>query len=362
MELIQFIHIDLTSAIMLILVGFVGGMVSGFIGSGGAFVLTPAMMSLGAPAIVAVASNICHKFPKALVGAVKRHKYGQVDIKLGIVIGIFAELGMLYGKHVMTSIKHNFGVDGTNLYVSVVFIVVLGIVGGFVLRDYFKLKAQEEQDSGKVEEFRLTAAARWIQSVNIPGTMITFPTTNIRVSFLFLAPMGFATGMLAATIAVGGFIGVPSMIYLLGVPAIMASATELVIAFVMGLGGTILYGLEGYVDVRMAALILFGSLFGIQLGAIGTTYVKDYQVKFVMAVIMLTVLFSRVFYVPNYLSELAIIAPLSSQTMKTLTMLGDGVLVLALVLGAASVLSALLKGMAEHRKAESMSRNQTIQD
>ena len=69
-----------------IVVGFVGGMVSGFIGSGGAFVLTPAMMSLGAPAVVAVASNMAHKFPKALVGAYKRNKYGQVDIKLGVVI------------------------------------------------------------------------------------------------------------------------------------------------------------------------------------------------------------------------------------------------------------------------------------
>jgi len=355
MELIQFIHLDLTSAILLILVGFVGGLVSGFIGSGGAFVLTPAMMSLGAPAMVAVASNICHKFPKALVGAVKRHKYGQVDIKMGIVIGVFAELGMLYGKQVMTSIKHNFGVVGTDLYVSVVFVVVLGIVGGFVLRDYFKLKAQESQSLEAVGDFKLTAAARWVQSVNIPGTMMTFTTTNMRVSLLFLVPIGFATGMLAATIAVGGFIGVPAMIYLLGVPAIMASATELVIAFVMGLGGTVLYGLEGFVDVRMAALILFGSLFGIQLGAIGTTYVKDYQVKLVMAVIMLTVLFSRIFYVPNYLSQLEIIAPLSDQTMKTLTILGDVVLELALFLGAAMVLSSLIKGMAEHRKSEAMS-------
>jgi len=349
MELIQFIHLDLTSTILLILVGFVGGLVSGFIGSGGAFVLTPAMMSLGAPAMVAVASNICHKFPKALVGAVKRHKYGQVDIKMGIVIGVFAELGMLYGKQVMTGIRNNFGVAGTDLYVSVVFVVVLGIVGGFVLRDYFKLKAQESQNLGAVGDFKLTAAARWIQSVNIPGTMMTFTTANMRVSLLFLVPIGFATGMLAATIAVGGFIGVPAMIYLLGVPAIMASATELVIAFVMGLGGTVLYGLEGFVDVRMSALILFGSLFGIQLGAIGTTYVKDYQVKLVMAVIMLTVLFSRVFYVPNYLSQLEIIAPLSDQTVKTLTILGDVVLVLALVLGAAMVLLSLFKGMAKHR-------------
>jgi uncharacterized membrane protein YfcA len=138
MEHIQFIDLNLTSALLLILVGFVGGMVSGFIGSGGAFVLTPAMMTLGAPGIVAVASNICHKFPKALVGSIKRNKYGQVDVKLGLVLGVFAELGVLYGKHVMTGIKNTYGAVGTDLYVSAMFVVTLAIVGGFVLKDYRK--------------------------------------------------------------------------------------------------------------------------------------------------------------------------------------------------------------------------------
>jgi len=128
MELINFIEITPVTAILLVLVGFVGGMVSGFIGSGGAFVLTPAMMTLGAPGIVAVASNICHKFPKALVGAVKRNKYGQVDIKLGLVLGLFAEGGVLFGKSVMTQIKNTFGTVGTDLYVSGMFVVTLAIV------------------------------------------------------------------------------------------------------------------------------------------------------------------------------------------------------------------------------------------
>jgi len=98
MENLNFIDLTYTTAVILFLVGFVGGMVSGFIGSGGAFVLTPAMMSLGVPGVVAVASNMAHKFPKALVGAHKRNKYGQVDIKLGVVLGIFAEAGVLFGK------------------------------------------------------------------------------------------------------------------------------------------------------------------------------------------------------------------------------------------------------------------------
>lgn len=356
MELIQFIDLDFTGAILLIIIGFIGGMVSGFIGSGGAFVLTPAMMTLGAPGIVAVASNICHKFPKALVGAIKRHKYGQVDVKLGLVMGVFAELGMLFGKHVMTGIKDSFGAVGTDLYVSVIFVIVLAIVGGFVYRDYRKLKSHPHG-----QEHKLTKLAQWVQSVNIPGTMMYFPGAKARISVLFVAPMGFATGLLASTIAVGGFIGVPAMIYIFGVPALMASATELVIAFVMGLGGTIFYGLEGMVDLRLAMLILLGSLFGIQIGAIGTTYVKDYQVKLTMAVIMITVLFSRLFYIPGYLSKLNLIEPLPESTIKTLKMGGDMVLALALVLGAATVLIALVRGMAEHRRQhEVLSETQGI--
>jgi nucleotide-binding universal stress UspA family protein/uncharacterized membrane protein YfcA len=346
-ESVQFIELNAATVFLLVLIGFIGGMVSGFIGSGGAFVLTPAMMALGAPAMVAVASNICHKFPKALVGAVKRHKYGQVDVKLGVILGVIAEAGMLYGKHLMTTVKHDFGNIGTDLYVSVIFIVVLAIVGAFVLRDYRKLRLvsqEEEQPTPKL--------ALWVQSVNIPGTMVYFPAARARISLLFILPIGFATGMLAATIAVGGFIGVPAMIYILGVPAITATATELVIAFVMGLGGTVLYGLEGAVDIRLSMLILLGSLFGIQLGAIGTTYVKDYQIKLVMAVIMLTVLFSRFFYVPGYLSQLGLIAPMEEGHIATLKTLGDSVLAVALILGAVTVLTSLTKGIAEHRKAD----------
>src|SRR5574342_1222758 len=93
----NFINLDVANITYLFLVGFVGGLVSGFIGSGGAFVLTPGMMSLGVVGTVAVASNMCHKFPKAMVGAYKRFKYGQVDIKLGLVMSASAGLGVWVG-------------------------------------------------------------------------------------------------------------------------------------------------------------------------------------------------------------------------------------------------------------------------
>ena len=341
---VSFIHLDLVGVLLLLIFGFVGGLVSGFIGSGGAFVLTPAMMSIGVPGIVAVASNICHKFPKALVGALKRAKYGQVDFKLGAVLGVSAEAGMLYGAHIQESIKTAFGHAGSNLYVSTAFVIVLAIVGGFVLYDAWMIHRTGEYEA----EEKLTRLARWVQSLDIPGTMIYFPSIKTRISFLVTIPIGFATGMLAATIAVGGFIGVPAMMYALGVPSLMASASELTIAFIMGVGGTIKYGWGGHVDIRLAMIILAGSLFGVQLGAIGTTYVKPYMVKVVMGVIMIIVLVSRAIVIPAYLSDLKLIEQIAPENIKHLQNLSFGIMSLALVIGAGIILRALIVGMHLH--------------
>lgn len=343
----NFIHLDIANITYLFFVGFVGGLVSGFIGSGGAFVLTPAMMSLGVPGLVAVASNMCHKFPKALIGSIKRAKYGQVDVKLGIALGVSAEAGVLYGAHIQESIKKAFGEAGSNLYVSSAFVVILAVVGGFVLFDAWK--TYKSGNSNEVE--KVTKIARWVQSVNIPGTMVYFKSLNARVSVLFTIPLGFATGMLAATIAVGGFVGVPSMIYVLGAPSLMASATELVIAFVMGLGGSFKYAMHGLVDIRLAMIILAGSLFGVQLGAMGTTYVKPFMIKMVMGVIMVIVLFSRGLMVPVYLSQLGLIDTLSESTANIMKSTSFGIMVTALVLGAFIVLKAMWQGRSEERKA-----------
>lgn len=350
----NFIDLNIIHILYLFGVGFVGGLVSGFIGSGGAFVLTPGMMSMGVPGLVAVASNMCHKFPKALVGAIKRAKYGQVDVKLGLILGVSAEAGVLYGAHIQESIKKSFGDAGSNLYVSVAFVVVLALVGGFVLRDairqYRSGNANEEEKAGKL--------ARWVQSINIPGTMVYFKSLNARVSVLFTIPLGFATGMLAATIAVGGFIGVPAMIYVLGAPSLMASATELVIAFVMGLGGSLKFAMHGLVDIRLAMIILGGSLFGIQLGAIGTTYVKPFMIKVVMGVIMVTVLFSRGLMVPVYMAQLGLMDPLSDGAVKLLKTTSFAIMITALALGAFIVLRAIRQGRREERlqqAAEAMS-------
>ncbi len=326
----------------LLIVGFIGGLVSGFIGSGGAFVLTPAMMSMGVPGVVAVASNICHKFPKALVGAYKRHKYGQVDIKLGLYMAVGATLGVWWGAGIQRSVRASYGEPGSNLYVSTAFLIVLIIVGGFVMRDAVKIHRAGNSN----EEEKPSRLARWIQAQEIPGTMLNFKVAKTRVSLLFILPLGFLTGLLASVIAVGGFVGVPGMMYVLGATSLVASATELVIAFVMGLGGTITYAKEGFVDIRLAMLILLGSLFGIQLGAIGTTFVKPYVIKLVMATIMLIVAISRALVIPVYLTQLDKLS-LNQATMSLLKNLSFALMVAALAVGALIIIGAMLRGHKE---------------
>jgi uncharacterized membrane protein YfcA len=250
-----------------------------------------------------------------------------------------ATVGVWVGADFQNQIKQDFGEAGSNLYVSLAFVVVLIIVGGFVLRDALKIYRAGDTDARE----KASRLARWVQSVEIPGTMMHFKTANIRVSALFTLPLGFATGLLASTIAVGGFIGVPGMMYVLGAPGLIASATELVIAFVMGFGGTIKYSLHGLVDIRLALILLAGSLFGIQLGVIGTTYVKPFMIKVVMATIMLIVAVSRGLVVPVYLTQLGRME-LAPQTMAWLETVSFALLVLALCVGGIIIIGAMLRG------------------
>ncbi len=339
---IRIINLTPFNFTFLFLVGLIGGLVSGFIGSGGAFVLTPGMMSLGVDGLVAVASNMCHKFPKAMVGAYKRYKYGQVDLKMGVIMAASAIFGVLVGIRVQQYINEILGDAGSNLYVSFAFLVVLVVVGGIVFSDARKIAR-----TGGVET--TTRLAKAVQKINL-FPMMTFNRAKIRVSFWFTVPIGFATGFLAATIAVGGFVGVPGMIYILGMSSLMASATELVIAFGMGLVGSIQWGMLGLIDIRLTLIILTGSILGIQLGALGTTYVKDYVIKVVMGTIMLMVAVSRGLAIPVYLRDLGWMT-FTDTTAYVLNQTSFGVMCLALLTGAVIILNSIFKGMLAEKRA-----------
>ena len=172
--------------------------------------------------------------------------------------------------------------------------------------------------------------------------MISFKRANLRISVWFIIPVALATGMLAATIAVGGFIGVPGLMYIIGATSIVASATELVVAFVMGLGGTLIWAFYGMVDIRLTLLILGGSLFGVQLGAIGTTYVKDYMIKYVMATIMLIVAVSRFLAMPKYMNKLSVTS-FGDGSVSVMTQMSFYIMCFALVNGAGIILVNMFK-------------------
>ena len=127
----NFIDINLASALQVVLLGFIGGILSGFIGSGGAFFMTPGMMNLGVDGVIAVASNITHKFGKALVGSRKHAAAGNVDKKLAaFMLGtalIGVQIAVWINSYLFKGGGDSHGADqgaGANLYISLVFAVI----------------------------------------------------------------------------------------------------------------------------------------------------------------------------------------------------------------------------------------------
>lgn len=134
--------------------------------------------------------------------------------------------------------------------------------------------------------------------------MIYFKVANVRTSLWLALAVAFATGFLAGSIGVGGFIGVPAMIYILGVPTYVAAGTELFLAVFSGMQGAFLYSLYGYVDLRITLCLYLGSIIGLTLGAIGTRIVRGFQIKLVMTGVIAMVAVSRLLMVPVYLNDL----------------------------------------------------------
>jgi uncharacterized protein len=297
-----FITLDLTAAVQVVVLGFIGGVLSGFIGSGGAFFMTPGMMNLGVNGVVAVASNITHKFGKAMMGSKKHGEMGNVDKRLGMFLLLTSLIGIRLAVWINSLLFHGGGDGhgaasgaGANLYISAVFIGILTIVAISMLRDLMKNTEEGAGPSKKISEF--------LTRLKLPP-LIHFKVADVRVSLWFLLPVGLATGYLAGTIGVGGFVGVPAMIYVFGVPTAVAAGTELYLAMFMGAWGALNYAWEGFVDIRLTILLLSGSLFGVYLGAYGVKVVGERYIRMVTCMIILLCVLSRAIAVPMYLRQL----------------------------------------------------------
>lgn len=292
----QIFNVHPSYILFVILLGFMGGLLSGFIGSGGAFLMTPGMMNLGVPGVMAVAANITHKFGKAMMGQKKHGELGHVDKKLGIILLITALAGIRAAVVVNGWFFEHLGKAGSSLYVSAFFCITLSIIGLFMLRD--ALKSRHPGASGPSD--RLVKLFRKFQI----KPLIYFKVADVHISLVTMVVIGFCIGYMAGTIGVGGFIGVPAMIYVFGIPTVVAAGTELFLAMFMGAFGALNYGLEGYVDLRLTLLLYAGSLVGIFVGAIGTKLVKELYIRLVTALLILLCVVSRALAVPGYLSQL----------------------------------------------------------
>jgi uncharacterized membrane protein YfcA len=266
--------------------------------------MTPGMMNLGTQGIVAVASNITHKFGKAMVGSHKHGEAGNVDKRLGAFLLITAVLGIQLAVWINTSLfrasKAASGAKGAgaNLYISSVFVLILTVVSIAMLRDVLRSRKDEEAGAGpsrKIVEF--------FGRLRLPP-MIYFKTADVTVSLWVLLVVGVATGYLAGTIGVGGFVGVPAMIYVIGVPTAVAAGTELYLAMFMGAYGALSYAYQGFVDIRLTLLLYLGSLLGIFLGVYGVKVVNEMHIRIVTGVIIVLCVISRAIAIPMYMRQL----------------------------------------------------------
>jgi uncharacterized membrane protein YfcA len=341
-----FITLNTFDCLQVVLLGFIGGTLSGFIGSGGAFFMTPGMMNLGVQGVIAVGSNITHKFGKAMVGAKRHGELGHVDKKLGIFMLITALLGIRTAVWINSFL---FGIGGegseqgaaANLYISIVFVSFLIIVAISMLKDALGEKTDEDNGPSK-------KIANFLSNLRL-FPIITFPVADVKISLWIIMLVGFITGYLAGTIGVGGFIGVPAMIYIFGVPTAVAAGTELFLAMFMGAFGALNYAFAGFVDIRLVVLLYLGSLFGIFIGVYGTKTVKEKVIRLVTGLIILLCTISRCIAIPIYLVQLNLIDFIDSTNLPLLNTISKLFLYISGMTGTAVIIFFVVKAYIRKR-------------
>ncbi|MCG6949500.1 MAG: sulfite exporter TauE/SafE family protein, partial [Acidobacteria bacterium] len=211
------------------------------------------------------------------------------------------QLAVWINVHLFKGSGDSHGAGGSaaaNLYISLVFVFILSFVAISMLRDSIKSSANGDDASGPSRRI-----SDFLSRLNLPP-VIYFRVADVKVSVWVLMLVGVATGYLAGTIGVGGFIGVPAMIYIFGVPTAVAAGTELYLAMFMGAYGALSYAYQGLLDIRLTMLLYLGSLVGIHLGVYGVKVVNERYIRITTSLIILLCVVSRGIAIPVYLRQL----------------------------------------------------------
>jgi uncharacterized membrane protein YfcA len=273
---------------LLALVSLAAGILSGFAGVGGAFVMTPALIILGFPACFAVGTSLIWVMGNSVVGAFRHKKLGNVEIRLGLIMIVAATSGVEVGVRLINWAKDSGLADEVVLSISTCMLLIVGIC---TLLECVKRKQQLDKMLENNEELpsamRKTYLARKLQSINIPP-MLNLVKSGITISLWIILAIGFFIGTIVGVLGVGGgFIMVPSLVYLVGIPSFMAVGTDLFQIIFYAAYGSIRHTMSGNVVIFASFIMLIVSSVGVQFGVLVTRYVRGLSVRLILGMSIL---------------------------------------------------------------------------
>jgi uncharacterized protein len=310
-----------------IAIGLAAGLITGCIGAGGGFIITPALMAAGVKGILAVGTDVFHIFAKAIMGTTVHKKLGNVSTKLAMAFLVGSGAGTFIGGWI-NRLLYDKDPLLSEAFISLVYAVLLGFLGVYAMMDFYKsTKAPISGGDAHGGPSGTTAFAIKLQNMKIPP-MITFDEDYVeggkKISGVFIAMGGVIVGILAAIMGVGGgFITFPMFVYTFGVSTATTVGTDILqIIFTAGLASIAQYAIYGYVFYTLAMGMLIGSLIGIQVGALTTKVVKGIQIRGFYALSIIAGFINRASTLPKKMVELEMI-DMSKNTINLIETVGN---------------------------------------
>jgi uncharacterized membrane protein YfcA len=264
--------------VLLALLGFVVGVLGGFFGVGGGFLAGPMMYLLGVPMNFVVGTDLAHMTGKSIVAARRHRALGHVDIKLGLMMVVGTVPGVELGARVIELLEAAGSID---LVLGIVYIAILSLIAAFTAWESLRaleMTRADEMDAKDALAFQ--GLSRRVRGFRL-RPMMSFPRSGIaEVSVWAVLGVGFLTGVLAGMLGVGGgFIRMPMLIYVVGVPTHVAVGTDLFEIVISAGFGTVTHALKGNVDILMALVMQTGAALGAQVGAMATSYFAGPRIR-----------------------------------------------------------------------------------
>lgn len=271
------------SPFVLLAIGVSVGVLSGMFGVGGGFLITPLLFLIGIPPAVAVATSANQVVASSFSGLMAHLKRRTVDLKMGSVLLGGGLLGATLGMFVFNYLKHLGQVD---LAVQLCYVVFLGLIGTLMFIESLRAIRRSRAAGGTAPTARRQRT--WVHA--LPFKM-RFRESNLYISVIPPILVGFGVGILSAIMGVGGgFIMVPAMIYILGMPTKVVIGTSLFqIIFVAGFTTMIHASTNFSVDIVLALFLLIGGVVGAQFGSMVGARLKAEQLRVLLAVLVMIV-------------------------------------------------------------------------